>query len=100
MKEITNNKSVTGIRIRHIGGGRKAATHHQPKLIEELVHSSSASLASQYGGWLTFSYAFMQFLVSPILGNLSDQYGRRPILLFSLFGFGIDYLFVAFAYYL
>lgn len=44
-----------------------------PKLIEELVHSSSASLASQYGGWLTFSYAFMQFLVSPILGNLSDQ---------------------------
>lgn len=68
-----------------------------PKLIEELVHSSSASLASQYGGWLTFSYAFMQFLVSPILGNLSDQYGRRPILLFSLFGFGIDYLFVAFA---
>lgn len=68
-----------------------------PKLIEELVHSSSASIASQYGGWLTFSYAFMQFLVSPILGNLSDQYGRRPILLFSLFGFGIDYLFVAFA---
>lgn len=56
-----------------------------PKLIEELVHSSSASLASQYGGWLTFSYAFMQFLVSPILGNLSDQYGRRPILLFSKF---------------
>jgi DHA1 family tetracycline resistance protein-like MFS transporter len=68
-----------------------------PKLIEELVHNSSASLASQYGGWLTFSYAFMQFLVSPILGNLSDQYGRRPVLLFSLFGFGIDYLFVAFA---
>ncbi len=68
-----------------------------PKLIEELVHDSSASLASQYGGWLTFSYAFMQFLVSPILGNLSDQYGRRPVLLFSLFGFGLDYLFVAFA---
>lgn len=68
-----------------------------PKLIEELLHNSSTSLAAQYGGWLTFSYAIMQFTVSPILGNLSDQYGRRPILLFSLFGFGLDYLFVAFA---
>jgi len=36
LNEITSNKSVTGERIRHIGGGRKAATHHQPKLIEEL----------------------------------------------------------------
>ncbi|MEO0065009.1 MAG: hypothetical protein RI983_335 [Bacteroidota bacterium] len=68
-----------------------------PKLIEELLHNGSASLAATYGGWLTFFYAIMQFAVSPILGNLSDQYGRRPILLFSLFGFGIDYLFVAFA---
>jgi len=68
-----------------------------PKLIEELLHNGSTSLAAGYGGWLTFSYAIMQFAVSPILGNLSDQYGRRPILLFSLFGFGIDYLFVAFA---
>ena len=68
-----------------------------PKLIEELLHNGSTSLAATYGGWLTFSYAIMQFAVSPILGNLSDQYGRRPILLFSLFGFGIDYLFVAFA---
>lgn len=68
-----------------------------PRLIEELLHNSSTSLAAQYGGWLTFSYAIMQFTVSPILGNLSDQYGRRPVLLFSLFGFGLDYLFVAFA---
>lgn len=68
-----------------------------PKLIEELLHNGSTSLVATYGGWLTFSYAIMQFAVSPILGNLSDQYGRRPILLFSLFGFGIDYLFVAFA---
>lgn len=68
-----------------------------PKLIEELLHIASTSMAAQYGGWLTFSYAIMQFIVSPILGNLSDQYGRRPVLLFSLFGFGLDYLFVAFA---
>ena len=67
-----------------------------PKLIVELIHGD-LSLAAEYGGWLTFAYAFMQFLCSPVLGNLSDQYGRRPVLLFSLFGFGIDYLSLAFA---
>jgi len=44
-----------------------------------------------------FVYALMQFICAPILGNLSDQFGRRPTLLFSLFGFGVDYLFLAFA---
>lgn len=67
-----------------------------PKLIEELIHGN-ISLASRYGGWLTFAYAIMQFFFSPFLGNLSDKYGRRPILLFSLFGFGIDYIFLSFA---
>lgn len=67
-----------------------------PKLIEELIHGN-ISLASQYGGWLTFAYAIMQFFFSPFLGNLSDKYGRRPILLFSLFGFGVDYIFLSFA---
>ncbi|MBY0482787.1 MAG: TCR/Tet family MFS transporter [Chitinophagaceae bacterium] len=68
-----------------------------PKLIEQLLGSSDISKASQYGGWLTFAYAIMQFLCAPVLGNLSDKYGRRPVLLFSLFGFGIDYLFLSFA---
>jgi DHA1 family tetracycline resistance protein-like MFS transporter len=67
-----------------------------PKLIEELT-GGSLSVASQYGGWLTFAYAIMQFLFSPVLGGLSDQYGRRPVLLISLFGLGIDYLFLALA---
>jgi MFS transporter, DHA1 family, tetracycline resistance protein len=53
--------------------------------------------ASSYGSWLLFAYAFMQFIFAPILGNLSDQFGRRPILLFSMLGFGIDYLFLALA---
>ncbi|MCY7422278.1 MAG: TCR/Tet family MFS transporter [Chitinophagaceae bacterium] len=67
-----------------------------PKLIEQLIHGN-LSQASKWGGWLTFAYALMQFLFAPVLGNLSDQFGRRPVLLFSLLGFGIDYLFLAFA---
>ena len=67
-----------------------------PQLIEQLTHGTISS-ASKWGGWLTFVYAIMQFVCAPIIGNLSDRYGRRPVLLFSLFGFGIDYLFLAFA---
>jgi DHA1 family tetracycline resistance protein-like MFS transporter len=67
-----------------------------PKLITSLIHGSISD-ASRYSGWLTFAYASMQFLFSPMLGNLSDKFGRRPILLFSLFGLGIDYIFLSFA---
>ena len=67
-----------------------------PKLIEQLT-GGNISQASQWGGWLTFAYAVMQFVCAPIIGGLSDQYGRRPVLLLSLLGFGIDYLFLAFA---
>ena len=67
-----------------------------PKLLETMIHGG-LSEASKIGGWLLFAYAFMQFLCAPVIGNLSDKYGRRPVLLFSLFGFGIDYLFLAFA---
>lgn len=67
-----------------------------PALIQELT-GGTISDASKYGGWMMFAYAIMQFLFSPILGGLSDRFGRRPILLISLFGFGLDYLFLAFA---
>ena len=67
-----------------------------PKLISEMIDGNMSD-AARYGGWLLFSYSIMQFLFSPVLGNLSDRYGRRPILLISLFGLGIDYLFLSFA---
>ncbi|RZK80686.1 MAG: MFS transporter, partial [Pedobacter sp.] len=65
-----------------------------PQLIEQLI-GGNISQASQWSGWLTFAYAIMQFVCAPIIGNLSDKYGRRPVLLLSLFGFGIDYIFLA-----
>lgn len=67
-----------------------------PKLIETLIHGD-VSEASKIGGWLGFSYAITQFVFSPIVGSLSDKFGRRPIILLSLFAFSLDYLLLAFA---
>jgi DHA1 family tetracycline resistance protein-like MFS transporter len=67
-----------------------------PELISGMKHIP-VNQASKDGGWLLFVYSLMQFICAPILGNLSDKYGRRPVLLFSLFGFGVDYLFLGFA---
>jgi DHA1 family tetracycline resistance protein-like MFS transporter len=67
-----------------------------PRLIQELS-GGTLSEASRYGGWLISTYAVMQFLCAPVVGALSDRYGRRPVLLASLLGFGVDFLFMAFA---
>ncbi len=73
-----------------------------PNLVRELLGGganslSSVSAAATYGGWLIASYAITQFFCAPIVGGLSDRYGRRPVLLGSLLGFGIDFLFQGFA---
>jgi DHA1 family tetracycline resistance protein-like MFS transporter len=67
-----------------------------PKLIEQLIQGD-ISQASRYNGWLVFTYAIVQFFCSPILGALSDRWGRRPVLLISLFGLGVDYVLLALA---
>ncbi|MFT4520041.1 MAG: DHA1 family tetracycline resistance protein-like MFS transporter [Halioglobus sp.] len=67
-----------------------------PQLIMEVTDEGLSS-AAIYGGWLLFLYAFMQFLFSPIMGNLSDRFGRRPVLLLSLLAYGLDYLLMGWA---
>jgi MFS transporter, DHA1 family, tetracycline resistance protein len=67
-----------------------------PKLLTNLIHGN-LSEASQYGGFLMFAYAFMQFFFSPIIGGLSDRFGRRPVILAALFGFAVDYVLTGFA---
>ena len=67
-----------------------------PRLIAALKQLP-VNQASAWGALLISSYAVMQFLFAPVIGNLSDRYGRRPVLLASMFGFGIDYIILALA---
>jgi len=65
-----------------------------PALIQE-VSLTSMSDAALWGGLLTASYAAMQFCFGPFLGNLSDRFGRRPVLIVSLTFMGLDYFLMA-----
>ena len=67
-----------------------------PRLIMQLT-GVSVDRAAVYGGWLSFVYALLQFFCAPVLGNLSDRFGRRPVLLFALLALGCDYLVMGFA---
>lgn len=67
-----------------------------PELIRE-IRGTTISDAAYWGGLLSFTYAFMQFLCGPLLGNLSDRFGRRPVLIISLVFMGLDYLLMAVA---
>src|SRR5690606_38207996 len=65
-----------------------------PRLLEDVTHVNNIA---PYIGVMYALYAAMQFIFSPVLGAMSDRYGRRPVLLVSLAGAAIDYLFMAFA---
>jgi len=67
-----------------------------PELIEKMQGQGESSAAYTFG-ILAALYSLMQFLFAPLLGSLSDRFGRRPVILISLFGSGIDYFFLAFA---
>src|ERR1700746_4160352 len=62
-----------------------------PRLIMQLT-GVTVDRAASYGGWLAFVYALMQFFCAPVLGNLSDRFGRRPVLLSAVSALGVDYL--------
>jgi DHA1 family tetracycline resistance protein-like MFS transporter len=65
-----------------------------PSLLQEVTHAENVA---PYIGIMTALYAIMQFICAPVLGSLSDRIGRRPVLLISIAGAAINYLFLAFA---
>ena len=67
-----------------------------PHLVVEFLGGDTARAARVYGVFGT-AWALMQFVCSPVLGSFSDRFGRRPIILLSIFGLGIDYIFMALA---
>src|SRR5262249_57653943 len=67
-----------------------------PRLIMQLT-GVGIDRAARYGGWLSFVYALMQFFFAPVLGNLSDERGRRPVLLYAVLSLGVDYLIMGLA---
>jgi DHA1 family tetracycline resistance protein-like MFS transporter len=67
-----------------------------PRLVMQLAQVDLAE-ATRIGGWLAAAYAAVQFLSGPLMGNLGDRFGRRPVLLGSLAGFAVDYLLQGFA---
>src|SRR5512132_1052272 len=67
-----------------------------PGLVKDFLHGDSGR-AAEYFGLFGTVFALMQFVFAPVMGALSDQFGRRPIILLSNFGLGLDYMVMALA---
>ena len=67
-----------------------------PTLISQLAHVTNSDAAA-YNGWIAFCYALMIFIFAPVFGGISDRFGRRPVLLLSLLGYGLSYVLLALA---
>ena len=67
------------------------------KLAPDSALKSDFTRAARVTGWFGFVFALMQFLASPLLGSLSDRFGRRPVSLISSAGLGLDYVLMAVA---
>jgi DHA1 family tetracycline resistance protein-like MFS transporter len=67
-----------------------------PELITRLGQMTLAS-ATEVSGWMLAAFAMAQFFAGPVIGNLGDRFGRRPVLLLAMFAFGLDYLLMAMA---
>src|ERR1700752_813169 len=67
-----------------------------PKLVVDFLGGDTVRGAPIFG-WFGTAWALMQFVFSPVQGGLSDRFGRRPVVLMSNFGLGLDYIFMALA---
>ena len=67
-----------------------------PKLIETVGHVDIAH-AAVIGGWMFAAFSLAQFVFAPLMGNLADRFGRRPLLLLAIFGLGLDFILMALA---
>src|SRR5258708_19818178 len=67
-----------------------------PKLVEQFMNGDTARAAQVYG-YMSTAWGVMQFVFMPLLGMLSDRFGRRPVILISCFGLAVDYVVMALA---
>ena len=92
VKELLSDGSQTVIAATEGASNAAEVVADSAASSEPSSDDAEFSRAGRYVGMIGASYALMQFLFAPVLGALSDRFGRRPIILISLFGLGIDFL--------